>query len=550
MVAPSGQSLSQTNGEIVFSEMKQVQLESGIPVKPVYGPEDAADAEIGQPGEFPFTRGIHAHMYRRRPWTMRQYAGFGTPAESNERFKFLIANGQNALNVAFDLPSQMGLDSDDPLATGEVGRVGMAVDTLADMEVAFDGIPIEDISVSLTINAVAAPIMAMYFVVAEKHGVPLAQVRGTAQNDILKEYIGRGAWIFAVEPAIRLIADTIEFCAKNAPKYYPVSVCGYHIRESGAGPVQEIAYAYSIACEYVRRGLARGLHVDDFAGRISFNLDIFGNLFEQVAKFRAARRLWAKLMRDEFGAQNPRTMQMKMIAGGGGGGLTIEQPENNIVRGAYYALISALSGTQTMALCSYDEAYTIPTEKAALISLRTMQILVEEMGLCDTVDPLAGSYYVEAVTDEIEARIVSEMKRVDAEMGGIVRAVSEGAVQSEVAHRAWQVEKGVQEGNIHKVGVNCYTDWLGGEDGYSADVELHEYKPQQAEKSIRRLQQIRESRDTEAAARTLASVRQAAASDQNVMPAMMDAVRAYATLGEITSVLKEVFGEFKEPVRL
>jgi methylmalonyl-CoA mutase N-terminal domain/subunit len=255
-------------------------------------------------------------------------------------------------------------------------------------------------------------------------------------------------------------------------------------------------------------------------------------------------------MRDEFGAQNPRTMQMKMIAGGGGGGLTIEQPENNIVRGAYYALISALSGTQTMALCSYDEAYTIPTEKAALISLRTMQILVEEMGLCDTVDPLAGSYYVEALTDEIEARIASEMKRVDSEMGGIVRAVSEGAVQREVAHRAWQVEKGVQDGNIHKVGVNCYTDWLGDKDGYSADVELHEYKPQQAEESIRCLQQVRESRDAEAVARTLASVRQAAASDQNVMPAMMDAVRTYATLSEITSVLKEVFGEFKEPVRL
>ncbi|MBI3243221.1 MAG: methylmalonyl-CoA mutase [Chloroflexi bacterium] len=525
---------------------RDVILESGIPVKPVYGPEDLKEADgIGGPGEFPFTRGIHPLMYRARPWTMRQYAGFGTPAETNERFKFLIGNGQNALNVAFDLPTQMGLDSDDPLAEGEVGRVGMAVDTLADMETAFDGIPIEKISVSLTINAVAAPIMAMYLVVAEKHGVPLTDVRGTSQNDILKEYIGRGAWIFPVEHGIRLVTDTIEFCAKQAPKYYPVSVCGYHIRESGANPVQEIAYAYCIARAYIREALGRGLNVDDFAERLSFNFDIFGNLFEQVAKFRAARKLWAKILRDEFGAQKPGTMQMKMIAGGGGGGLTIEQPENNIVRGAYYALISALSGAQTMALCSYDEAYTIPTEKAALISLRTMQILVEEMGLCDTADPLGGSYYVEWLTNEMEHRIAAEMKRVDGEMGGIVRAVSEGAVQREVAHQALKVEQGLQDGTIPKVGVNRYRM-----NEESRDVELHDYKPEQAEDAIRRLSAVRASRDSQAVASALEKVREAAADGQNVMPAMMDAVRAYATLGEITKTLKEVFGVFREPVRL
>jgi methylmalonyl-CoA mutase N-terminal domain/subunit len=530
-------------------KIRDVILESGIKVKPVYGPADLTPIDpardIGQPGEFPFTRGIHPLMYRARPWTMRQYAGFGTPIETNERFKFLIDNGQNALNVAFDLPTQMGLDSDDPLATGEVGRVGMAIDSLADMEVAFDGIPIDQISVSLTINAVAAPLMAMYFVVAEKHGVALKDVRGTAQNDILKEYIGRGAWIFPVEHGIRLVTDTMEFCAKHAPKYYPVSVCGYHIRESGANPVQEIAYAYCIARAYIKETIARGLNVDDFAERISFNFDIFGNLFEQVAKFRAARKLWAELLRNEFNAQKPATLQMKMIAGGGGGGLTIEQPENNIVRGAYYALISALSGAQTMALCSFDEAYTIPTEKAALISLRTMQILVEEMGLCDTVDPMGGSYYIESLTHEMEQRIVSEMQRVDREMGGIVRAVSEGAVQREVARQAQKFEQGLQDGSIPKVGVNRYRM-----PEEQRDVELHEYKQEQADDAIRRLIQVRANRDQAAVAVALEKVRAAAASNQNVMPAMMDAVRVYATLGELTQAMKSVFGAFKEPVNL
>ena len=529
---------------------RQVILESGISVKPTYGPEDVANlnyqSDLGKPGEFPFTRGIHPLMYRSRPWTMRQYAGFGTPKDTNGRFKFLIEHGQNALNVAFDLPTQMGLDSDDPRAEGEVGRVGMAIDSLRDMEVAFDGIPIDKVSVSLTINAPTPILLAMYLAVAEKQGVPATEVRGTAQNDILKEYIGRGAWIFPVEPAIRMIGDTMEFCARSAPKYYPVSVCGYHIRESGATPVQEIAYAYCIARAYIGRVVARGLNVDEFAGRISFNFDIFGNLFEQVAKFRAARRLWAKLLRDEFGAKNPDTMQMKMIAGGGGGGLTIEEPENNIVRGAYYALISALSGAQTMALCCYDEAYTIPSEKASLISLRTMQILADEMGLTDTVDPLAGSYYVEWLTNEIEQRIVAEMRRVDTEMGGIVNAVSEGRVQAEVARQAFLYEQKMQRGEIVKVGVNKYRE--AGEKS-SDEVELHEYKPEATEEQLRRLAQVKRERDASAVQAALARVRDDAQSGVNLMPAMLQAVRAYATVGEITGELKKVFGEFKEPVR-
>lgn len=529
---------------------REVILESGIPVKPTYGPEDVANidyaGDIGKPGEFPFTRGIHPLMYRARPWTMRQYAGFGTPQDTNGRFKFLIEHGQNALNVAFDLPTQMGLDSDDPRAEGEVGRVGMAIDSLKDMQVAFNGIPIDKVSVSLTINATTPIILAMYLAVAEEQGVPLTEVRGTTQNDILKEYIGRGAWIFPVEPAIRMIADTMEFCARHAPKYYPVSVCGYHIRESGATPVQEIAYAYCIARAYIQRVVARGLNVDEFAGRVSFNFDIFGNLFEQVAKFRAARRLWAKLMRAEFGAQNSDTLQMKMIAGGGGGGLAIEEPENNIVRGAYYALISALSGAQTMALCCYDEAYTIPSEKASLISLRTMQILADEMGLTDTVDPLAGSYYIEWLTNEIETRIVAEMKRVDEQMGGIVNAVSEGRVQAEVARQALIYEQKIQSGEIVKVGVNKYR--TSGERA-SEDVELHEYKPEATEEQLRRLAQVKAERDASAVQAALNRVRDDAQSGVNIMPAMLQAVRAYATVGEITGVLKQVFGEFREPVR-
>jgi methylmalonyl-CoA mutase N-terminal domain/subunit len=529
-------------------KLREVVLESGVEVKPVYGPEDIAGIdvqnEIGEPGDFPYTRGIHKYMYRYRPWTMRQYAGFGTPRESNQRFKYLIDHGQNALNVAFDLPSQMGLDSDHPLAWGEVGRVGMAVDSLRDMEEAFEGIPLDKISTSLTINSVASIMMAMYFVVADKQGVPLQELRGTAQNDILKEYIGRGTWIFPVEPSIRLIGDTIEFCSKQVPYYYPVSVCGYHIRESGANPVQEIAYAYAIASAYVEHVRERGIDVDDFVARLSFNFDIWGNIFEQVAKFRAARRLWARLVRDTFGASDPKAMQMKMIAGGGGGGLTIEQPENNIVRGAYYALISALSGTQTMALCTYDEAYTIPTEKAALIGLRTMQILAEEMGLCDTVDPLGGSYYIERLTADLEKKIAEEMERVEL-MGGIVKAISEGLIQREVATQAYRYEQGIQSGEIVKVGVNSYRV-----EEEERDVELHEYRPQQAEEKIRRLNELRSERDNAAVSEALSKLRQAAEGSENMMPAIMDSVRVYATVGEMTQVLKDVFGEFKEPVAL
>jgi methylmalonyl-CoA mutase N-terminal domain/subunit len=528
-------------------EPKEVVLESGIPVKPLYTPEDVKginyDSQIHDPGEYPFTRGIHKYMYRARPFTMRQYSGFATALETNKRFKYLISQGQTGLNVAFDLPTQMGLDSDNPLAEGEVGRVGMSVDTLRDMEDAFEGIPIDKISTSLTINSTASILMAMYIAVAEKQGVDPNEIRGTAQNDILKEYVGRGTWIFPVEPSIRLIGDTIEYTTKYIPKYYPVSVCGYHIRESGANPVQEIAYAFEIAKAYIRHVQERGLGVDEFVPRFSFNFDIHGNLFEQVAKFRAARRLWAKIVKEDFGSENPKSQMMKMIAGGGGGGLTIEQPENNIVRGAYYALISALSGTQTMALCSYDEAYTIPSKKAALISLRTMQILIEEMGLADTVDPLAGSYYVESLTNELEERIVQTMKEVE-NSGGIVKAISEGYIQSEVSKQAYLHEKKLQSGEEIKVGVNKYRI-----EEEERNIEFHEYDPTQAEEQMKRLNKVKKERNSQEVQEKLDKLREAAKTDENLMQYIIDAVKRYATVGEISDVFREVFGEFKEPVK-
>ncbi|OIR00401.1 methylmalonyl-CoA mutase [mine drainage metagenome] len=532
----------------VKPETKLVVNESGIEVKPLY---TAADVEVsggykmvGLPGEYPFTRGIHRLMYRKQPWTMRQYAGFGNPSETNQRFKYLIANGQTGLNVAFDLPTQIGLDSDDPLAEGEIGRVGMSVDTLRDFELAFDGIDLDKITVSLTINGAAAILIAMYLAMAEKRGYDVNKLRGTAQNDILKEFIGRGTWIFPVEPSIRLVGDTIEYCARHAPKYSPVSVCGYHIRESGATPAQEMAYAFCIAKAYADEVIKRGLPVDEFAGRLSYNFNIFGNIFEQVCKFRAGRSLWAKIMKEEYGAEQPGSMWLRMIAAGGGGGLTFEQPELNIVRGAYYALISALSGTQTMALCSYDEAYTIPTEYSARISLRTMQILIEEMGLTETVDPLAGSYYVETMTNQMRDKMVEIMAETDAQ-GGIVKLVSEGIVQAKVSAQAYQMQRDIESGAFPKVGVNRYRN----DSDEEHPVEFHPYREEDARRQIDNLNRVRAERDAQEVADCLARVGTDARSGANVMPAIVAAVKAYASVGEITRELVAVFGRYREPIR-
>ncbi len=526
--------------------LSRVVLESGIEVAPLYTREDiektgSAD-DIGLPGQQPFTRGIHAEMYRKRPFTMRQYAGFGTPAETHERFQYLIKNGQTGLNVAFDLPTQTGLDSDDPCAAGEVGRVGMSVDTLADFEEVFKGIDLDKITVSLTINGSAIVLIAMYFAMAEKYGFDIKNLRGTAQNDILKEFIGRGTWVFPVDASVKLVVDTIEYCANEVPKYSPVSVCGYHIRESGANPVQEMAYAFCIAKAYTDEALARGLDIDEFASRLSFNFDIYGNLFEQIAKFRGGRRLWAKIMKEHYQAKNEKSGWMRMIAGGGGGGLTKEQPENNIIRSAYYALISALSGTQTMALCSYDEAYTIPTEKAAEISLRTMQILTHEMGLCDTVDPLGGSYYVETLTNQMETAIAEQMQEVDAK-GGIVAAIASGEIQQAISEQAYERELAIQEGRTPKVGVNCFR-----KEEEARTVAFHPYNEENARKQLVNLSKVKAERNAAEVSKCLEKIRTDARANLNLMPAVIEAVKVYATVGEITAALKDVYGEYVEPI--
>ncbi len=526
--------------------IKEVTLQSDIKIKPVYTPDDLErigfdyQKDLADPGEFPFTRGIHPMGFRSRNWTTRQYTGFGTPEETNERFKLMISHGQTGLNVAFDLPTQMGLDSDDPMAEGEVGRVGMAIDSLRDFEIAFKDIQLNRIGSGLTINAVASIMLAMYQAVAEKFGYKKDEISATPQNDILKEMVGRGAWIYPVEPAVRMIGDTIEYSMKELPRCNPVSVCGYHIRESGATPVQEISYALMIAFAYIDNVVARGYKAEEFVGRFSFNLNIYGNIWETVTKFRAARKLWARLLRERYDVQNKKALFLRGIFGGGGSGMTKQQPENNIARGAYYALAAALSGAQTTALCSFDEAYTIPTERAALLSLRTFQILMDEIGLRDTVDPLAGSYFIETLTKEMESKILEEMEKVE-KIGGMVEAVSSGYVQKEVARQAYEFEKKIQEGKVIKVGVNKYTE------GVDMEVDLHEYNEEWARLQIKRLKELKNDRDNKAVKNSLKALEKAAREEKNVMPYLLTCCKDYATVGEMANVFRDVFGEFVEP---
>src|SRR4029077_20953456 len=519
--------------------MKDIKAQAGFPIAPVYGPEDVADVEfdrdIGRPGEYPYTRGIHKHMYRDRLWTMRQYVGFGTPVETNSRFKYLMAHGQDALNVAFDLPTQLGLDSDDPKAEGEVGRVGMAVDTLADMEAAFAGIPLDRVSVSLTINGMAAPITAMYYAVAEKQGAAPERVVTTPQNDILKEFIARGTWIYPVDPSLRLVADLIEFSARHYPRSNPVSVCGYHIREAGCTTAQEMAYGLAIAAAYIEMMLARGMAVYDFAPRISFNFTCWGKIFEETAKFRAGRRLYARMLRERFGAASPKSWMFRSLIGGGGSAFTVQEPENNIVRGAYIALAAALSGAQTMALPTYDEAYTIPSAKAQLIALRTMQICAEESGAADTVDPLAGSYYLEALTNAMEEKITEELAAVE-RMGGIVGAVRSGAVQAEVARQAYLFEQKVISGEIPRVAVNCHVGDAAAE--ADRDVELYAFDLKAHAAALAKLERIRGQRDGAVVSAALRRVADAARGRENLMYPILEAVKACATLGESAQALR------------
>jgi methylmalonyl-CoA mutase N-terminal domain/subunit len=528
--------------------IEEVIYQSGIRVKPVYTPQDLVEVgfdyekDLGNPGQYPFTRSLHPQGYRSRAWTTRQYTGFGTPQETNKRFKLMISHGQTGLNVAFDLPTQMGYDSDDPKVVGEVGRVGMAVDSLRDFEIAFADIPLDRIGSGLTINAVASIMLAMYQTVAEKSGYPKEKISATPQNDILKEMIGRGAWIYPVEDAVRLVGDSIEYSVKELARCNPVSICGYHIRESGATPAQEIACAFEIAKAYMDNVIERGMPAEDFVGRFSFNFNVFGNLWEQIAKFRAARKLWAIMLREEYGVEDKKKLFLRGLFGGGGSGLTKDQPENNIMRGAFYALGAALSGAQTTALCSFDEAYTIPTPRAALLSLRTLEILMDEVGLRDTVDPLAGSYFIETLTKKMEEKILEEMKQIQ-EIGGMVHAVETGFIQRKVARQAYEYEKGVQDGEYIKVGVNKYADEV--ED--QTDVELHEYNEEWVDHQLSSLKELRRTRDDREVTRTLKELENGTRAAKNVMPLLVDCCRAYATVGEMAGVFRDLFGEWEEP---
>lgn len=517
----------------------------GVEMKPVYKADDLAgwdpETELGYPGEYPFTRGIHPTQYRSKLWTMRQYAGYGSALEANARYRYLLERGQTGLSVAFDLPTQIGLDSDHALASGEVGRAGVAIDSLEDMEALFKGIPLDRISASMTINATAAILLALYFAVAEKQDVPLERLSGTVQNDILKEYIARGTYIFPPAPALRIVTDIFAFCLERAPEWNTISISGYHIREAGSTAIQEVAFTLADGIAYVESALARGLAVDDFAPRLSFFLNSHNGLLEEVSKFRAARRLWARIMRERFGASNPRSWMFRFHAQTGGSTLTAQQPDVNIVRVTLQALAGVLGGTQSLHANSRDEALALPTEASALIALRTQQILAFESGVANTVDPLAGSYAIEKITDEIERGAQVYLSKIDA-LGGVLRAIESGYVQREIQQASYEYQKKVETGEQVVVGVNRYrTEGEPPPSILRIDAEIERGQ-------VARLQKLRANRNASQVAAALKNVAAVARSSQNLMPAILNAVKSLATVGEISNALRKEFGEYKESV--
>jgi methylmalonyl-CoA mutase N-terminal domain/subunit len=517
---------------------------SGIPVETVYGPEDLTSfdypSKLGKPGAFPFTRGVHPDMYRGRLWTMRQFSGFGTAEETNQRFKFLLSQGQTGLSVAFDLPTLMGLDSDDPLSAGEVGRCGVAVDSLADMEVLFDGIHLQDISTSMTINAPAAVLLAMYIAVGERQGVAPAALRGTLQNDILKEYIAQKEWIYPPAPSMRLVVDTIEYCTRNLPQFNSISISGYHIREAGATAVQELAFTLRDGVEYVEWSLKRGLAVDDFAPRLSFFFNCHNDFFEEIAKFRAARRLWATTMKERFGAKNPKSQMCRFHTQTAGCSLTAQQPMNNVVRTAVQALAAVLGGTNSLHTNSLDEALALPTEQAAQVALRTQQIIAHESGVTHTVDPLGGAYFVESLTDRMEQGAREYFRTIDA-MGGMITAIERGFPQKEIQEASYQYQKSVERHEQVVVGVNDFVV------ENEPATETLEIGAQVETLQNTRLKEVRSRRNARAVNRALGELRSAAATTENLVPYLVAAVREYATVGEVSATLKDVFGVYIEP---
>lgn len=517
---------------------------SGVALKRLYMPQDGIRSDetylekLGFPGEYPYTRGIQPTMYRGRLWTMRQYAGFGTAEQTNARFRYLLEQGQMGLSVAFDLPTQIGYDADHPMARGEVGKVGVSISSRQDMETLFNSIPLDKVSTSMTINAPASVLLAMYLVVAETQGVSWDKVSGTIQNDILKEYVARGTYIFPPKPSMRLITDVFEFCSREVPQWNTISISGYHIREAGSTAVQEVAFTLANAIAYVQAAIAKGLDVDAFAPRLSFFFNAHNDFFEEIAKFRAARRMWAKIMRERFGAKNPRSWQLRFHTQTAGSTLTAQQPDNNVVRVTIQALAAVLGGTQSLHTNSRDEALALPTEESARIALRTQQIIAYESGVADTIDPLAGSYYVESLTDEIERRAWAYIDYID-ELGGAVAAIEQGYMQKEIHKAAYETQMAIERGDKIVVGVNKFQ--IEGE----KPPEIHRVDPNIGKIQAERLAKLRAERSQTAWKEALDALRAAAQSDDNLMPHIIHAVRAYATTGEICDVLRDVFGEYR-----
>jgi len=521
---------------------------SEVPVERVYLPEEL-DAEtymekLGMPGEYPYTRGVQPTMYRGRFWTMRQYAGFGNAEESNKRYKYLLEQGQTGLSIAFDLPTQIGYDSDDPISEGEVGKVGVAIDTLKDMEILFDGIPLDKVSTSMTINSPASVLLAMYIALAEKQGIPKDQIKGTIQNDILKEYIARGTYIFPPEPSMRLITNIFEYCSKEVPKWNTISISGYHIREAGSTAVQEAAFTIADGVQYVKAALEAGMDIDKFAGRLSFFFNAHNDLLEEVAKYRAARRIWANLMKNKFGAKSAKSMMMRFHTQTGGSTLTAQQPDNNIIRVTIQTLAAVLGGTQSLHTNSRDEALALPSEQSVRIALRTQQIVANESGVANTIDPLGGSYYIEALTDKIVEEVEAYLAKIE-DMGGMVRAIEKGYPQKEIQDSAYRYQKDVESGERIVVGVNKYaTEEAPPKDLLKLDPELRKLQ-------IEKLARVKKERDNQAVQKALQALKEGAAKpDVNLMPLIVESVRHYATLGEICGVLRDEFGEYKESIVL
>ena len=516
----------------------------GMPLKSVYTPEDATDGDymrdLGFPGDYPFTRGIRPDMYRGRLWTMRQYAGFDTVEETNSRFRHLLDQGLTGMNVAFDLPTQLGMDPDHPQATSEVGKVGISCPSVRQMGNLFQELPLKQVTPSLTVNASAQSVLSMYVVTAQNQGIPLEQIGGTTQNDILKEFIARGNYIFPPGPSLKMSVDLFEYCAQHLPRWNFINICGYHVREAGSSLVQELAFAFGNACAYLDDALSRGMAIDDFAPRIAFNFSVFNNVLEEVAKFRAARRLWARLLKERYGAKNPRSLTFRTGAGSGGSTLVAQQPGNNVVRVTLHTVIAAMAGVQSMHTASMDEAHALPSEEAATLALRTQQIVAYESGLADVIDPLGGSYYVENLTDQIEEQAEEYLKRIE-ERGGMVSAIESGWVVQEIGEEAYRFQREVERGERVVVGLNRFTT------DETPPIQLHSPDPSVANTVKKEISDLRSQRDEKPLVRALDDLKSMASEGGNLMPSTLEAIRSLATVGEVSGALREVFGEWQAP---